>query len=452
MLRFLRQLACLALAVSAALSQTAPAETQFAEQDSTEKIAEGISYRFRRIVKPEGPFTFHILEVDPSHPAINLLPVHALDHAIGKETVSAMAKRHGATVGVNGGYFVVSGPYAGTSNGVYQLHGDVLSSGANRTALLLCEETDYRERTAIDVVNFHGAVTAADGASASIVGLNRPRAAGELVLYRPAIGPRTLTGAGGVEVIVDAAGRVDRIVEDGNAEIPERGAVLSGVGAAATWLREHIKPGSTPWIEARLDPSTPAEKSGCRPTDIIGGGPNLVRDGKIHVTQEGFMHQTARHPRTAFAVTGRGTYLFVTLDGRQPSSLGMKPKELAAELIALGAVEAMNLDGGGSSALFAAGKTRNSISDRQERPVSDGILIFSIPTVAALADVFESLAQGQIAPALAARIRTSLGAARDLDAVLRIVSEAPRNQITPAATRVLTEGVRSLATASPAQR
>ena len=66
-------------------------------------LAPGILYRGRRVVKgADGLFTFQILEVDPKHRAVNLLPVRALGQAIGRETVSAMARRLSATAAVNG--------------------------------------------------------------------------------------------------------------------------------------------------------------------------------------------------------------------------------------------------------------------------------------------------------------------------------------------------------------
>jgi len=118
----------------------------------------------------------------------------------------------------------------------------------------------------------------------------------------------------------------------------------------------------------------------CHPVDIVGAGPRVVRGGKIEVAGEMFAHAAVRHPRTAVAITGRGTFLFVTLDGRQTHSAGMTLEELARELIGMGAVEAINLDGGGSTTMVVKDVVRNSPSDGRERPVSDAILIYGIRT------------------------------------------------------------------------
>jgi exopolysaccharide biosynthesis protein len=73
-----------------------------------------------------------------------------------------------------------------------------------------------------------------------------------------------------------------------------------------------------------------------------------------------------------------GRVLLVTVDGRQPElSVGMTIAELAALLIELGAVEAANMDGGGSTTMAVRGKVVNSPSDLTgERAVGDALLVF----------------------------------------------------------------------------
>ena len=156
-----------------------------------------------------------------------------------------------------------------------------------------------------------------------------------------------------------------------NREVISRGAGQSAIA----WCEE--TGGREKAVIAAIDAD--ARLPGCRPTDITGGGPRLVAGGRIQVADEGFRHAPVRHPRTAFAITRQGTFLFVTLDGRQTGSAGMTLAELSAELVAMGAREAVNLDGGGSTTMVVDGRVRNSPSDGMERPVSDAILMFSIP-------------------------------------------------------------------------
>jgi hypothetical protein len=187
------------------------------------------------------------------------------------------------------------------------------------------------------------------------------------------MGERTLTYASGVEAQVGSHGTVVAWEEDkGNMAIPRDGYVLSGAGAGAEWLRAHARPGTR--ISLDLDLTS----SSCTPTHITGGGPRLVRAGRVEVGSEAFAHERVRHPRTAVAVTKGGLLLFVTLDGRQASSAGMTLRELAELLIELGAEEALNLDGGGSTTMVVRDTVRNSPSDGPERGVSDAILIYSV--------------------------------------------------------------------------
>ncbi len=72
-----------------------------------------------------------------------------------------------------------------------------------------------------------------------------------------------------------------------------------------------------------------------------------------------------------------GKFLMVTVDGRQPGvSVGMNLQELAEYLLSLGAIDAMNLDGGGSTTMFLGGKVVNTPSDKEgERKVGDALLV-----------------------------------------------------------------------------
>lgn len=417
--------------------------TAKADVDKVEQVAPGITHRTHQYKLNGEPFSVHIVEADPKLAAINLLPVRAEDRAIGKETTSSMAKRFGAAAAINGGYFEVPGIYAGTSHGAYLWNGEVLSSGANRSAVLLCRETNFREHIEIDVVNFEGTVTAPDGSSHKSGILNRPRKPGELTIFTRMLGATTRTPADGFEAAVDANGRV-LSVGKGDTAIPKNGYVLSGTGESAEWLEKRATVGAQLKVEWRIATANPA-KNGCKPEDIVGAGPRLVERGAINVTDEHFGHATARHPRSALAVTRQGTLLFYTVDGRQPSSVGMTMRELAEQLAALGALEAINLDGGGSTTLVVNGAIQNSPSDKTERPVSDALLLFSIPNAGALGSLIEKLAAGQIQAEFAATLRKTLAGRGGLKAVESAVRGAAAGQVSPAASRLILEACGSLA-------
>lgn len=83
-------------------------------------------------------------------------------------------------------------------------------------------------------------------------------------------------------------------------------------------------------------------------SDILTSGPLLLQDKKL-LKQIDEPFNTNKHPRTAVGLTADGRLLAVIIDGRNPQAHGMTIQELAHFMQALGCVEAMNLDGGGSS-------------------------------------------------------------------------------------------------------
>ena len=114
--------------------------------------------------------------------------------------------------------------------------------------------------------------------------------------------------------------------------------------------------------------------------DTVGGNPNLLRDGAIVTENCTGSYFCLRNPRTAIGVDAEGQILMVTVDGRQPGySVGLQLLPLAKLMQHLGAVKALNLDGGGSTTLWAQGLIRNRVSGTEERPVGSSILVLPGP-------------------------------------------------------------------------
>jgi hypothetical protein len=114
--------------------------------------------------------------------------------------------------------------------------------------------------------------------------------------------------------------------------------------------------------------------------NVIGGGPMLLRAGQenIDFATASFSKSFSdtRHPRTAVGRTAKGDLWFVAVDGRQAMSAGASLKELAVIMAGYGCVDAINLDGGGSTTMALFGTVLNRPSDGTERKVSNGILFF----------------------------------------------------------------------------
>ncbi len=106
----------------------------------------------------------------------------------------------------------------------------------------------------------------------------------------------------------------------------------------------------------------------------IGGAPTLVKNGQVNVTyNEEIMWGSGvgydnRDPRTAVGYTANNHVIMIVADGRQSTSQGVGLPELAQIMIDLGCVEAMNLDGGGSTQMVVGNQLVNTPSESRAVP------------------------------------------------------------------------------------
>jgi hypothetical protein len=107
----------------------------------------------------------------------------------------------------------------------------------------------------------------------------------------------------------------------------------------------------------------------------IGGAPTLVKNGQINVTYDqeimwgSGVGYDNRDPRTAVGYTSGNHVIMITADGRQPAiSEGVGLPELAQIMIDLGCLEAMNLDGGGSTQMAVGNQYVNIPSENRAIP------------------------------------------------------------------------------------
>jgi len=132
----------------------------------------------------------------------------------------------------------------------------------------------------------------------------------------------------------------------------------------------------------------------------FNGQPMLVRESRVVPSAHEGPEQE-RHPRTGVGLTQNGSALFVTVDGRRATAVGMTIREFAVFMRSMGAVWAVNLDGGASSTMVVRGKVKNSPSD----PYGERSVPYSVVLVASgRPGMFHLLAQlreldDRIAPA-----------------------------------------------------
>ncbi|PAQ13805.1 hypothetical protein CD798_13335 [Bacillaceae bacterium SAOS 7] len=221
----------------------------------------------------------------------------------------------------------------------------------------------------------------------TVDGINLPRGTNQLIAYTPDH-KTTGTDASGTEVILTGvsddireigqiSGQVAEMIhEDGNQPINEGQIVLSGNGTAAEFLKT-LQPGQQVEFNTSVAPGWENVKQ------ALGGMIILVKDGqKVNFKEDSFT--TAKAPRTAVGIREDGSVFFVVVDGRQPGyAEGITVFELRDLMLELGAINALNLDGGGSSTFTSRtpGETdlsvKNLPSDGKERPVANSFFIVS---------------------------------------------------------------------------
>jgi len=357
------------------LAQTAP----ISETRQAETIAPGIEHlaikRGNFEVEQSDRWLIHVLIVDPQ--LVRLQLGIAMDEVVGSELTSSLATRHGALAAINGGYFRTMGVYRGEQVGTLILRGRVLSEPVRGRVSLALRETGRQIQAAVVNVTLKAELRINRQQSLAVNGFNRLREKDELIVFTPEFHRTTLTAPDGVEAIV-RRGRVVAVHDArGSQAIPPDGLVLSAHGTARTWLLANVKRGARVELKTAIN-TKPTLSS--QPDFILGGGPRLLTGGQSTIESEAADYAasffTARHPRTALGWRGDGKLVLVTVDGRQPQkSVGMTIAELANLMLELDCVEALNLDGGGSTTMVIRNKVVNSPSDATgERAVSDALL------------------------------------------------------------------------------
>jgi len=115
--------------------------------------------------------------------------------------------------------------------------------------------------------------------------------------------------------------------------------------------------------------------------EALGARPRLIDNGRLLPQDTGSL-SSIHHPRSAFGLIGNKTILLVTVDGRQPQiSNGISLTDLAKLMYWLGADNAVNLDGGGSTTMVTKDlqtseyKVQNSPSGKMLRPVANSWIL-----------------------------------------------------------------------------
>jgi hypothetical protein len=356
-----------------------------------------------------GPWHLNVVRIHPRTFRGTLRASFGPD-LFNRETTSALSRAAGARLGINGGFFVLD-PASGAPGdpaGVGVYRGRVLSEATNdRPALVLHANARH---TAVRRLTWRGRVRIGRRA-VRLDGVNRVpgliRNCGgdrtdqptrrplhditctddsELVAFTAEYGDHTPSGPGR-EIVLDRHRTVRATSATRGTSLPRGWMSVQGTGASARRLAG-VTIGDVVPITSRLFTGTHHRQRVTRNTTIVNGGPLLVRDAHVFITQrrDGFVHPgdpsfaygfvVKRNPRTFAGVDSHGRVVLVTVDGRSAEDLGLSIPEAADVARSLGLVRAINLDGGGSTTMTRNGRVISHPSDTTgERPVGDVVLV-----------------------------------------------------------------------------
>ncbi len=175
------------------------------------------------------------------------------------------------------------------------------------------------------------------------------------------------------------------IQQDGQADV----AWIYNVGSENTTYAYPMPSPNALGVPPQPQPSAdfPAGGALWNASTAVGGGPVIVSGGAINITSDPELldpNSNGREPRTAIGYTADNKVIMIVADGRQAEfSLGITLPELAEVLVNLGVVEAMNLDGGGSSAMVVDDQLVSSPSDagNVQRRVPTALLLKRAPQI-----------------------------------------------------------------------
>ena len=342
---------------------------------------------------PALPLKVSVVEMDLTNPYIVMETCLGAEKSVGTETPVNMAIRnnragHEVVGAVNGDFFMTSPtnevglPVSG------QVRDDELVlSSHNRACLVL----DDANRPYIDRLTFTGNVTCGE-TSFPLNLVNRMRyayeniAANQSILFTRSYGPVTYDSSNsGTMLLLRPAGDAFKwnangveqcVIEDifearGSTTIPEGKAILWLKGTYANYAGS-MNVGDEMSVSFRLTLNNESQDINIH--QLIGGSNHIIM-------QNGEFKEdwAERHPRTAVGFNADSTRLyFVVVDGRHLTSVGVTLLEMKGIFDALGAVNAVNLDGGGSSCILVNDEVMNHPSDGSVRAVGNGCLFVSI--------------------------------------------------------------------------
>lgn len=348
------------------------------------RVSHDVNYQNKKV-------RVEVIELDLNNPYLNLKVIAGDGKYTQRATVSSMAKRTNAEALVNADYFNMI--LQGAPDNASIIDGRLVSSPSvytDRHTLGITSDN----RAIIDTTYFEGKVVAANNASYPIDGLNRSYywydGTGEyshenkIQVYNDFWASASRGEKKNSEVLVNSDGTVEAISQGKNFNfpVPDGKQILQVDGQALNFINANVKVGDKIKVDYKITPDYNFKF-------MVGGHALLVNNGQAVKYTKDINVLGGRRARTAAGISADGKKIYLAAaEGRTSRSAGLTLGELSDFMISIGCNKAVNLDGGGSTAMVlkelgSPERTRviNPEKNSAERKVVSGIGIFNTAPV-----------------------------------------------------------------------
>lgn len=290
------------------------------------------------------PVRINVVEINQKlNPNLQINPQLSSSRLASKSTITTLARKNNSLVAINGTYFK---PQTGVPLGTLMINGKIYTGPIyNRVAMGIFDEGFDMARLELNaqVKSFKG--------NLKVDNINQPRMLStHVIVYTPEWGSFAPPSPKYGKQIAVENGKIVSIGTQ-TMPIPHNGYVIVGPDERLSKLyrAKHVD------FDIKTIPNWDNVKH------IISGGPYLVKNGEVFVdmTEQKLGAIGGKNPRTAIGYTQDGNFIMVAVDGREGASVGLTLKELAWFMKSIGCINAMNLDGGGSTVMYVNGRVVN---------------------------------------------------------------------------------------------
>ncbi len=383
---FITLLTLLITVISFSVAEAMPSTIY--ETSNTQIITSGVIHENIVRLTDSGWLNINVLRVDLSNPYVYI------DTLINKEsvnkltTVKSLASDYGAVAAINAGFFNPLGGGLGYPDGPIVQSGKIISAWSefNRyNDIMASFSIDNLNNVLYNYWKTSMTLETPEGKSLAVAQYNKPSRADytDITIFDRRWGKNTADVTKNYSDIVEIV-VVEGIVAEIRqsqpaAQIPENGYVIVSRQAGGKLLLGNFKVGDPVKLSIVTNPDWENIRTS------VAGASILVKDGNIPSQFSYDVSSISRaNPRTMVGSTKDGKQLLlVTVDGRQNASIGLNQRDSAELMRQLGAYNAINLDGGGSTTMITRTPGTNNLtlvnvpSDGSMRAVSTALGVFS---------------------------------------------------------------------------